>query len=42
MTKAQPEICQHASSELLPWYLNGTLEHHERDSVASHLETCPV
>jgi len=26
--------------ELLPWYLNGTLETAERDEVGGHLETC--
>ncbi len=28
------------SIELLPWYLNGTLETAERDEVRGHLETC--
>ena len=27
-------------SELLPWYVNGTLSDAERDSVASHVTTC--
>jgi anti-sigma factor RsiW len=26
--------------ELLPWYLNGTLEDQEREAVQGHLETC--
>jgi anti-sigma factor RsiW len=28
--------------ELLPWYVNGTLEEEERRSVEGHLERCPL
>jgi hypothetical protein len=34
--------CGDACNELLPWYLNGTLESDERARVEAHLEACPI
>src|SRR5262245_25876022 len=34
--------CRDACNELLPWYLNGTLENGERAGVGAHLQVCPI
>ena len=31
-----------AISELIPWYVNDTLENDERERVAQHIAECPV
>jgi anti-sigma factor RsiW len=31
-----------AISELIPWYVNGTLENRERERVAQHIAECPA
>jgi anti-sigma factor RsiW len=34
-------VCVHSSRELLPFYLNGSLEPAEAEAVSSHLAACP-
>jgi anti-sigma factor RsiW len=34
-------VCVHSTRELLPFYLNGSLEPAEAEAVSSHLATCP-
>lgn len=34
--------CRDAASALLPWYLNGTLEEAQEDTVRKHLQNCPL
>ena len=39
---AKPAACRDAVSDLLPWYLNGTLEKGQEDTVRRHLQSCPL
>ena len=32
----------HRVAELVPWYVNGTLEGRDRDAVTAHLPSCPA
>jgi anti-sigma factor RsiW len=36
------EADRHHVTELVPWYVNGTLEDRERDAVTAHLSGCPA
>lgn len=40
MTQAEPDTLHESVMQLLPWYVNGTLEAAERRSVEHHLEHC--
>jgi hypothetical protein len=42
MSGGEARECRHACNQLLPWYLNGSLETGERARVESHLQACPV
>lgn len=36
------QLCQHSSNELLPWYVNGTLDAEARVVIEAHLRDCAV
>lgn len=40
MNNLKENLCNGPESELLPWYVNDTLEEHERQRVRVHLESC--
>ena len=40
MNNLKENLCNGPESELLPWYVNETLEEHEREQVRAHLESC--
>lgn len=36
------QLCEHSSSELLPWYVNGTLDAEARVVIEAHLRDCAI
>ena len=40
MNNLKEHPCNGPESELLPWYVNETLDDHERERVRAHLESC--
>ena len=40
MNELRQSACKGAVAELLPWYVNDTLDEQERDFVRSHVESC--
>lgn len=41
MNDLQPIACDNAIAELLPWYVNDTLDESEQHLVREHIENCP-
>jgi anti-sigma factor RsiW len=40
LIESRDTACHDAVTELLPWYVNGTLDESERDRVREHIGTC--